>query len=73
MTDMRIILGHMNLYRVISCLSVLVLLYFRGRVESSVCQIREFLGNLKKYLSKRADCMILYNGNSFLGAGKIVS
>ena len=33
--------------------------------ETEVCQTHKFPGNLKKYLPKKADCMVSYKYNSF--------
>ena len=33
--------------------------------KTEVCRIHKFSGNLKKYLPKKADCMVSYRYNSF--------
>lgn len=33
--------------------------------ETEACQIHKYLGKLKKYLPKKADCMVSYRYNSF--------
>ncbi len=36
-----------------------------GETETEVYRIHKFSGNLKKYLPKKADCMVSYKYNSF--------
>ena len=37
--------------------------------ETEACQIHKYPDNLKKNLPKKADCMVSYKYNSFLGSG----
>lgn len=45
-----------------SCLKRVI---FEASGTMQVCQIYKYLGNLKKYLPKKADCMVSYRCNSF--------
>jgi len=39
--------------------------FFGEERRTVACRIDKYLGNLKKYLPKKADCMVSYRYNSF--------
>ena len=41
--------------------------FHRGWKETHICCYQIYFGNLKKYLPKKADCMLSYKYDSFTG------